>query len=323
MAVRLAARTTLGSAKSNYDGHVEMKVFLTGATGYIGTAVLQSLTRGGHEVTALVRDSAKGARVAELGARAVVGNLDDSESYALAAEGHEAYVLTAFDWLGPRTRHRPTLARDASRDRGIRPVAGGRDLHLGRVGARQHVATRGRGRRAGSGAERDLAARARAPRPGCHTSRCAGRRGPTGIVYGESRGIVADMLRDASNGLIRVVGDGRNHWPLIYARDLGELYRLLLEQPDAAGLYHANDEGDETVLELVEAMCDHVNQRPEVRHMPVEEAVTKMGGYAAALAMEQIVRSPRARALGWNPTMRSVAGNVSRLFEEWRADREA
>ena len=46
-----------------------------------------------------------------------------------------------------------------------------------------------------------------------------------------------------------------------------------------------------------------------------------MGPYADALALDQVVRSPRARALGWTPTLHSVAGNAARLLEEWRAAR--
>jgi hypothetical protein len=46
-----------------------------------------------------------------------------------------------------------------------------------------------------------------------------------------------------------------------------------------------------------------------------------MGPYADALALDQVVRSPRARAIGWMPTLRSVAGNAARLLEEWRASR--
>jgi len=46
-----------------------------------------------------------------------------------------------------------------------------------------------------------------------------------------------------------------------------------------------------------------------------------MGAYADALALDQVVRSPRARALGWAPTLRSVAGSAARLLEEWRASR--
>ena len=59
--------------------------------------------------------------------------------------------------------------------------------------------------------------------------------------------------------------------------------------------------------------------QPDVRHVPIEEARHKMGAYADALALDQVVRSPRARALGWTPTLHSVAGNAARLLEEWRA----
>jgi len=52
--------------------------------------------------------------------------------------------------------------------------------------------------------------------------------------------------------------------------------------------------------------------------MPLDEARAKMGTYADALVLDQIVRSPRARGLGWAPTLRSVADNASRLMEEWR-----
>ena len=54
-----------------------------------------------------------------------------------------------------------------------------------------------------------------------------------GIVYGGSRGIVSDILKDALNGMMRVIGPGKNRWPTVYARDLGELYARLLEAPDA------------------------------------------------------------------------------------------
>ena len=56
-----------------------------------------------------------------------------------------------------------------------------------------------------------------------------------GIVYGGGRGIVADLIKDALNGLIRVVGPGKNRWPCIYDHDLGDLYVRILESPAAAG----------------------------------------------------------------------------------------
>jgi nucleoside-diphosphate-sugar epimerase len=139
-----------------------------------------------------------------------------------------------------------------------------------------------------------------------------------GVVYGGRRGIVSDLLKDALNGLVRVVGPGTNHWPCVYDRDLGELYVRLAERADASGVYFANDEADERVNDIVEAVAHHLSQRPDVRHVPIEEARAKLGPYADALALDQRVRSARARALGWHPTLHSVSGNVARLLEEFR-----
>src|SRR5690349_1629477 len=74
-----------------------MRIFLTGATGYIGSAVLDALVRAGHTVTALVRGNEKAARVSARGGHPVLGNLADPESFRAAAEAHDGYIHTAFD----------------------------------------------------------------------------------------------------------------------------------------------------------------------------------------------------------------------------------
>ena len=139
-----------------------------------------------------------------------------------------------------------------------------------------------------------------------------------GIVYGGGRGIVSDLIKDALNGLVRVVGPGKNRWPLIYDHDLGDLYVRILETPTAAGIFHANDEEDERVSDIVEAIAAQVPQKPDIRYMPMEEAHKKFGTYADALALDQKVRSPKARALGWAPTQPGVINSVARLLEEFR-----
>jgi nucleoside-diphosphate-sugar epimerase len=140
-----------------------------------------------------------------------------------------------------------------------------------------------------------------------------------GVVYGGSEGLVSELFKSASNGLVRVVGDGNNHWPLIYDRDLADLYMRLACRDDAAGVYHANDEGDERVNDIVSSIAPYLAHSPDVRHVPLDEARAKMGSYAEALSLDQVIRSPRARALGWTPSLRSVSGNAARLLEEWRA----
>lgn len=306
-----------------------MRIFFTGATGYIGGPVLDALVRGGHDVTALVRDNEKARRVKARGGHPVIGNLADPESFRGSADAQDGYVHAAFDYASgkgpaieraaletiiaaakrPRTAGSTAPAKrfviytsgvwilgrtpePASEDAPINPIAMAsfRPAHEQLVleAADDHLRTI-------------------VVRPG--------------VVYGGDGGIVGDIFKSATNGLVRVVGDGNNHWPLVYDRDLADLYAKLAVNVDASGIYHANDEGDERVNDLVSAIAPYVPVRPDVRNVPIDEARTKMGPFADALALDQLVRSPRAHALGWTPTLHSVAGNAARLLEEWRAAR--
>lgn len=304
-----------------------MRVFLTGATGYIGSAVLEALQRGGHEVVALVRDHERAERLTQRGITVIIGELGTPASYIDAAVSCGTLVHTAFE----RSRRGQAVDRqavDTLLDIADRRAAAGRTTGIVYssgiwvLGSTQGQATE----------EWPLQPAALVAWRPEHEQAIldAGRGGHVrpavvrpGIVYGGARGIVGDLLRDASNGLVRVVGDGRNHWPCVYDRDLADLYVRLSASTDATGVFHATDEADERVADIVAAIARHTKVKPDIRHVPIEEARAKMGPYADALALDQIVRSPRARALGWTPTLRSVSGNVARLLEEFRAAREA
>ena len=80
-----------------------MRIFLSGATGYVGAAVLDALVRAGHDVTALVRDNEKARRVGKRGGHPIVGNLAEPDSYKAAAEAQDGYVHTAFDRASGKT----------------------------------------------------------------------------------------------------------------------------------------------------------------------------------------------------------------------------
>jgi nucleoside-diphosphate-sugar epimerase len=290
-----------------------MRVFLTGATGYIGSAVLDSLVRAGHKVTALVRDPEKAARLAARGVTTVAGEIGTPTSYGPALQGTEAAVHCAFEG-SPRgvakdreaietlIAARPPLViytsgvwvlgnttRPADEETPLDPAS---HVHW-RPGHEEMVLA------AGADGMRTIVVR-------------------PGIVYGGARGIVSDILKDALNGMMRVIGPGKNRWATVYARDLGDLYARLLEAPEARGVFHANDETDEHVNDIVDAIADHLTQRPDIRHMPLPEARRKLGTYADALALDQRVRSPKAKALGWTPSLSSITANVPRLFEEYR-----
>src|SRR6185436_10083126 len=225
-----------------------MRIFVTGGSGYIGSAIVDAFARAGHHVEALVRNSEKAAQVQARGATPVLGDLRKPATYADAAaaadgvihaaaesgaraEAGDAAALTAL--LAPVDRPgrfviytsgvwvlgaSPTPADERTP---LHPA----DTVAWRPAHEQQVLDAGTD---------DL--RAIVVRPG--------------IVYGGARGIVGDLLKDAANGLIRVIGGGDNHWPLVYERALGDLYLRLATRPGASGIYHANDEGDERVNDL-------------------------------------------------------------------------
>jgi nucleoside-diphosphate-sugar epimerase len=302
-----------------------MRIFLTGATGYIGSAVMDALLRSGHEVTALVRDPEKAEQVSGRGVHPIIGELSRPASYAGAAESADSIIHTALE----SSKRKVKVDRQAI------------DTLLGAAARRVAAGLRARvvytsgvwvlGNTVGGTEATPLdPTQFDAWRPdheqlllealpdGIRTVVIR-----PGVVYGGARGIVGDLLKDAANGLVRVVGTGQNHWACVYDRDLADLYVRVATLDDAAGVYHANDEADESVDDIGEAISQQGQMRPDVRHMPIDEARKKMGPYADSLALDQIVRSPRARALGWAPTLRSVAGSVARLFEEFRTARAA
>jgi nucleoside-diphosphate-sugar epimerase len=221
----------------NYDIRPRRRIFLTGATGYIGAAVLDALVRGGHDVTALVRDNEKARRVTKRGAHAVIGNLAEPESFRSSADAQDGCVHAALDASSGRW---PAIERAALET------------------------------------------------------------------------IIAAAKRPRTGGAAM---------PARYDRDLADLYARLATHPDATGIFHANDEGDERVNDIVGAIKPCLPVKPDVRHVPMDEARHKLGAYADAMALDQVVRSPRAGALGWMPTLHSVAGNAARLLEEWRESR--
>jgi nucleoside-diphosphate-sugar epimerase len=294
------------------------RVFLTGGTGYVGSAVLDALARGGHQVTALARDPEKVARLQSRGAVGLLAEIGTPARYMDAALDSDVVIHAAIEH-SPRG---PTLDRElldrllpALSDTGsgktfiytsgnfvIGPAPEPVDESVTPTPVQQSAWRAPLERQVLEAMT--LSLRTAVVRPG--------------IVYGGSRGIVADLLKDALNGLVRVIGPGTNHWPCVYDRDLGELYARIVETPEASGLYHVNDEGDEQVNDIVDSIATHVSPRPDIRHVPIAEARAKMGPYADALALDQRLRSPRARAIGWSPTLRSVSGNVARLLEEYR-----
>ena len=295
-----------------------MRIFLTGATTLIGATVATALARAGHQLTALVRPTGPvPARLRQQGIEILTGDLSDVGQNRGALDGVDALVHCARD-TSPRAAEIDRQVVDVFRDAFWRA---GRGLFVYSSSAWVIGPTHGPADETSAihppEIERDRAATEQV----VLDSQGGGVRAVVirpGLVYGGDSGIVSDMLRDACNGIVRVVGSGDNHWPLVYRDDLADLFVRIVASADATGVFHATDGSVDTVNELVEAMSTHVVHKPEVRHMSIADAKHRMGTLAEALAMDQIVRSPKALALGWAPSLTSAARNIPRLLEERR-----
>jgi nucleoside-diphosphate-sugar epimerase len=295
-----------------------LRVCVTGGTGYIGSSVVETFVKAGHSVVALGRSQDRLRQLESLGAEAVACDMEHPSAIIEAAVGADIVVHTAFEGSarGPALERAlldqwlPAL-QQAGAPRAFLYTSGIWVLGPAPVAVDESA---------------PLAPAAisawRAPHEALVLAAQAGSLRTAvirpGIVFGGGQGIVSDLVKQALNGLIRVIGPGTNHWPGVHHRDLAELYLRLAETPDAAGVFHGTDGAEETVNDIAEALADHLAQRPDIRHMPLEEARAKLGPFADALALDQRVVSTRAHALGWQPTVRGASTHVARLLQEYR-----
>jgi len=293
-----------------------MKVFLTGGSGYIGSAVALALKKAGHDVLALVRSEAKGEALKKAGVKLAVGELGNPAGYAGAAWGRAAFVHVAQDW----SAQGPELDR--------RTISSARDLLRGQVGA-TFIYTSGcwvQGPTDGVADESTPTKPARAVswRPAHEQAALEMARDGIrsvvvrpGIVYGGARGGIPAMFFGTAlkHGAAHTVGGGENHWPLVHIDDLAELYVRLVERAPAGSVYYAADASRLTQREIAEAAARAAGKDGKIQ--PQQPDGTP---YQEALTLDQQISSEKARNdLDWRPRHESFVAEASPLFSAWHA----
>ena len=293
-----------------------MKVFLTGGSGYIGSAVALALKKAGHDVLALVRSEAKGEALRKAGVKLAVGELGNPAGYAGAAWGRAAFVHVAQDW----SAQGPELDR--------RTISSARDLLRGQVGA-TFIYTSGcwvQGPTDGVADESTPAKPARAVswRPAHEQAALEMARDGIrsvvvrpGIVYGGARGGIPAMFFGTAlkHGAAQTVGAGENHWPLVHIDDLAELYVRLVERAPAGSVYYAADASRLTQREIAEAAARAAGKDGKIQ--PQQPDGTP---YQEALTLDQQISSEKARNdLDWRPRHESFVGEAAHFFALWHS----
>lgn len=289
-----------------------MRVFVTGASGGIGSAVVSELIAADHKVVGLARSEAAAATISGLGAEPLRGDIADLDVLRGAAAAADGVAYLAFshdftasdaigDAIGDEARAVAALGDVLAGTGKPLVVASGTPAVAGRASteddpfnAEGPMAGRGRtGQAVIDLAERGVrSAVVRLPRS-VHDA--GGRYGFAGILIQIAR----------QRGVSAVVGDGAQRWPAVHRDDAASLFRLALEQAPAGSVLHAvGDEGDP-----MRAIAEVIGRRLGV---PVESAPAEaFGPLGAIFAADQPSSSALTRRrLGWKPTGPSLLDDL-------------
>src|SRR4051794_35782714 len=233
-----------------------MRVFITGATGFIGSALVKQLLDGGHQVLGLTRSDAGAQHLASMGAAAHRGSLEDLNSLREGAAKSDAVVHCAFNH--DFSKFQQNCEEDRRAIEVLGDVLEGSDKPL--------IVTSGLALLAqGRPATEDdppVPVSAFYPRASEHTATALEKRGVHAIVVRlpqvhdtEKQGLVSYLIQVArEKGVSAYIGDGENRWAAAHRLDAARVYQLALEKGHAGARYHAVDEQGVRAKDIAEAI---------------------------------------------------------------------
>ena len=281
-----------------------MRIFLTGATGFIGAAIVPELINAGHHVIGMTRSDAGAQALIDAGAEVHRGTLEDAESLRSGAAKADAAIHTAFDH--DFSRFVENCEKDKRAIAALGSALAGSDRPL--------IITSGTGM--GSGEHGQLATEdvfnVSHPNPRIASEVAGNALLEAGVNVSVVRlpqvhnpfkqGLISPLVAIArEKGVSAFVGEGRNRWPAGHLSDVARLYRLAVEKRQQEARYHAVGEEGISSREIAEALGRGLNL-PVVSISP-DEAASHFGWMAMFVGLDMPASSVQTQArLDWHPT---------------------
>lgn len=288
-----------------------MRVFVVGASGYVGSPIARALLDRGEEVVGLARSETAAQRLQQAGVKPVAGDVTQPHSLQEAAHDGDA-VVYAVQYNGESGAVVESAALEALVD----TLAGSGKPLLYTSGIWIYGST---GRRVADEATLPNPTPLVAHRPALERVVLDGvQRGVRSIVirpgnaYGAGGGIPAMWIQSAKQtGAARFVGDGNNHWAVVHRDDLAQLYVLALKKSPPGAVYNAGDDTSFTVREMAQAASVGAGKNGAVASWPLESARRELGAFADALALDSRISSDRARRqLAWGTRVTTILDDL-------------
>lgn len=288
-----------------------MRIFVTGANGFIGSAIVQELIDAGYEVLGLARSNNSAEFLARAGAKVHHGSLEDLDSLRSGAAMSDGVIHTAFihnfNNYGPSVEadRRAIETLGTALERSNRPLIVTSGLALrapGRIATEEDAPNPDFPRRSEQTAMEFVSRGVRASVV----------RLPFSVHGDGDHGFVPRLIQVArEKGASAYIGDGLNRWPAVHRLDAARLYKLVLEKGSEGGIYHGiGDEGVPT-REIAEAVGRRLNV--PVVSKSKDQASEHFGWIGLFFGMGVVASSARTqKSLGWRPTHVGLIDDLER-----------